>query len=150
MNALLMTYSRIPLAVATDGLLPRWLAVTDGRGTPRRAVVVSAIAYSVFALLPYSRLVVADVLLYSCALILEFSALLKLRRSEPGLRGAFRINARWWTVFAMAVLPTLVLLAVVGLSILDGDLALPSLLGSAVGIALGPLFYYFLTRRRGA
>ncbi len=146
-NALLMTYSRIPLAVATDGLLPRWLAVTDQRGTPRRAVITSAVCYSIFALLPFARLVVADVLLYSVALILEFSALLALRVKEPELRGTFRIRAGWWTVFAMAVLPTLVLVAVVALSIIDGDLALPSLLGSVGGIAVGPALYWLVSQR---
>ncbi|MCX5767312.1 MAG: APC family permease [Gemmatimonadetes bacterium] len=148
LNALLMTYSRVPHVLAVDGLLPRALAVTDARGTPRRAVVISAIAYSIFALLPFSRLVVADVLLYSLALILEFCALLALRRREPELRGVFRIPLGWGGVAAIATLPTLVLCVVVGLAVHDGELAMPSLIGSAVGVALGPLFY-FIAKRSG-
>ena len=50
-NALLLAYSRVPLAMADDGLLPRPLAKTDARGTPVNAVLVSAACYSVFALL---------------------------------------------------------------------------------------------------
>ncbi|PYO73784.1 MAG: APC family permease [Gemmatimonadetes bacterium] len=53
-NALLLAYSRIPLVLAQDGLLPAPLAATDARGTPRNAVLVSAVVYSVFALLPAS------------------------------------------------------------------------------------------------
>jgi amino acid transporter len=143
-----MTYSRIPLAVASDGLLPRWLTATDARGTPRRAVITSAVAYSVFALLPFSRLVVADVLLYSCALILEFLALLALRRNEPELRGAFRIPTGRGIVAALAALPTLVLAVVIALSVHDGEIAVPSLLGSAAGIAMGPVLYWVLSRQR--
>src|SRR5437879_3082632 len=90
-NALLLAYSRIPLVLAQDGLLPPALAVTDERGTPRNAVLVSALAYSGFALIPFGGLLAGDVLLYSAALALEFGALLQLRRAEPGLRGAFRV-----------------------------------------------------------
>src|SRR5438132_14034120 len=47
-NALLLVYSRIPLVLAQDGLLPGALAATDARGTPHNAVLVSAVVYSVF------------------------------------------------------------------------------------------------------
>ena len=40
-NALLMSYSRIPFAMAIDRLLPSPLARTDERGTPRTAIIVS-------------------------------------------------------------------------------------------------------------
>ncbi|HZI43117.1 MAG TPA: APC family permease, partial [Gemmatimonadaceae bacterium] len=69
-NALLLAYSRVPFVVAADGYLPAVLARTDGNGTPRNAVLVSAAVYSVFVLIPFGSLVVADVLLYSLALSL--------------------------------------------------------------------------------
>src|SRR5438034_10998399 len=62
-NALLLAYSRIPLVLAQDGLLPAALAATDARGTPRNAVLVSAVAYSGFTLLAFGGLLAADVLL---------------------------------------------------------------------------------------
>ena len=46
--ALLLGYSRIPFVLADDGLLPRTLAKLDKRGTPRNAVIISAIFYSIF------------------------------------------------------------------------------------------------------
>src|SRR2546422_8329172 len=39
-----------------DGLLPAALAVTDARGTPRNAVLVSAVVYSGFTLLSFGGL----------------------------------------------------------------------------------------------
>ena len=90
-NALLLAYSRIPFVLATDGLLPRSLGRLNRQGTPRNAVLVSAGFYSIFALAPFGRLVIADVLLYSLALFLEFGALIQLRKTDPTLRGAFRI-----------------------------------------------------------
>ena len=148
-NALLLSYSRIPLAMAEDGLLPASLARTDERGTPTRAVLLSAVFYSVFVLLPFGKLVVADVLLYSIALLLEFGALIALRRKEPGLRGAFRIPTGRAGVIALAALPAIILAVDIWLSFSDGDIALPSVAGAGVGLAVGPLLYAALRRRPG-
>src|SRR6185312_7618694 len=145
-NALLLSYSRIPLTMAEDGLLPAPLARTDARGTPTRAVLTSAVFYSVFVLLPFGKLVVADVVLYSIALLLEFGALIALRRREPGLRGAFRIPAGLGGVVALAALPAIVLAIDIALAFRDGDIALPSLIGAGVGLAIGPGLYFALKR----
>lgn len=147
-SALLLSYSRIPLAMAEDGLLPAALARTDARGTPRLAVLASAVCYSVFVLLPFGELVVADVALYAFALLLEFGALIALRRREPELRGVFRIRTGVAGVTALAALPAGILLVVIALAFRDGENATPALLGSAAGLALGPGLYA-LCRRKG-
>lgn len=147
-NALLLSFSRIPFVMAADGLLPASLARTDARGTPRNAVLVAAVCYSAFMLLPFSGLVVADVLLYSLALMLEFAALIQLRRREPDLRGVFRIPLSTGGVVALAALPLGVLGLVVVLSFADGEFGVPALIGAAVAIGLGPLAYLAASRRR--
>jgi amino acid transporter len=145
-NALLLAYSRIPFVMATDNLLPSGLARTDQRGTPRNAVLVSAICYSFFVLVPFGRLVVADVLLYSLALFLEFGALVRLRRTEPMLRGAFRIPlARRW-VALLAAMPMVVLVGVVIISFRDGEYGFPAVIGAGVAIVLGPIMYKLASR----
>jgi len=151
-NALLLAYSRIPFVMATDGLLPSALARTDRRGTPRFAVLFAAVCYSVFMLLPFSGLVVADVLLYSLALMLELASLVVLRAREPELRGAFRIPLGTRGVAFLAALPMAVLILVVALSFADGENGLPAVLGAAVAIGLGPLCWAIATRhaRRAA
>ncbi len=142
-NALLLSYSRIPLVMAQDGFLPTRFARTDQRGTPRNAILFSAIFYSVFALIPFARLVVADVLLYAMALFLEFGALIMLRRREPELRGEFRIPAGLATVAALAAVPLVILVGVVILEMRDGDFGLPAVIGALAAAALGPIVYYF-------
>lgn len=148
-NALLLSYSRVPFVIADDGLLPAPLARTDGNGTPRNAVLVSGIVYSVFVLIPFGSLVVADVLLYSLALSLEFASLVRLRRREPQLRGVFRIPLGFRAVTVLAMLPMIVLSLVVVLSFYDGEFGVPALIGAAVAIALGPLVYRFARRSLG-
>jgi amino acid transporter len=147
-NALLLSYSRIPFVMAQDGLLPASLGTTDRHGTPRTAVLFAAVCYSGFLLLPFAGLVVADVLLYSLALMLEFAALVQLRRTEPQLRGDFRIPLGTAGVAAVAALPLAVLLLVVALSLFDGEYGLPALIGAGVAIAAGPVVYRIARRRK--
>jgi amino acid transporter len=140
-NALLLGYSRIPFVLASDGLLPQTLAKLDARGTPASAVIVSAVFYSCFALVAFGKLIIADVLLYSVALFLEFAALVRLRKTEPSLRGAFRIPLDRKGVAVLATLPMIVLIAVIAISLADGEYGLPAVVGSALAIAAGPVIY---------
>ena len=149
-NALLLAYSRIPFVMAMDGLLPAALARTDARGTPRVAVLFAAVCYSVFMLLPFGSLVIADVLLYSLALMLELGSLVALRVREPELRGAFRIPLGTGPVAVLALFPFSVLLLVVGLSFADGEYGVPAVTGATVAIALGPLCYSLARRHARA
>ena len=145
-NALLLSYSRIPFVLASDGLLPNQLAKLDARSTPRNAVIISAICYSLFALVAFGKLVIADVLLYSLALFLEFGALVQLRKTEPALRGAFRIPIGRAGIAMLAALPMFVLLAVIAISFRDGEYGLPAIIGAVVAIAAGPAVYRLAQR----
>ena len=149
-NALLLAYSRIPFVMASDRLLPKAIAVVDARGTPRNSVLVSAACYSVFVLVPLGSLVVADALLYAFALSLEFAALIRLRKAEPTLRGAFRIPVGRGGVIALALVPLSILATLVVLSFRDGEYGLPALLGSVVGMTGGVIAFGVANRKRGA
>jgi amino acid transporter len=146
-NALLMSYSRIPFAMAVDGLMPRSIARLNSHGVPRNAVLVSAVCYSIFALAPFGELVVADVVLYSLALFVEFAALIHFRRHEPDLRGDFRIQLGTSGVVILASLPVAVLLLVIALGVRDDTYALPALIGSLGGVLAGPVLYLVIRRR---
>jgi amino acid transporter len=149
-NALLLAYSRIPLVLARDGLLPEALARTDARGVPRNAVLVSAVAYSAFALIPFGGLLAGDVLLYTAALALEFGALLKLRHAEPDLRGAFRVPLGISGLAVLAMLPILLIVTAVTLEIRSHEIGLPGV-AAAVALALaGPIWYLAVPKRWAA
>jgi len=146
-NALLLSYSRIPLVLAQDGLLPALLGRTDARGTPRAAVIASAIAYSGFVLLSFGGLLAADVLLYTAALALEFAALIRLRRREPELRGSFRVPAGVPALVGLAALPVLLLVVAVALEVRSREIGLPGVLVAAALTAVGIIGYRLLPRR---
>ena len=109
-------------------------------------MIISAVCYSFFALFAFGKLIIADVLLYSLALFLEFGALLQLRKSEPSLRGAFRIPLGRGGVAFLAALPMIVLLGVIGISFRNGEYGLPALMGATVAIAAGPVIYRLARR----
>lgn len=140
-NALLLVYSRIPLVLAQDGLLPGALARTDQRGTPARAVVLSAAIYSGFALLSFGGLLAADVLLYSAALALEFAALIRLRAREPDLRGPFRVPVGTKVLVLLAALPMLLIGTAVTLEVRSRDIGLVGVAVAALFGAVGPIWY---------
>jgi amino acid transporter len=91
-NALLMSYSRLPLAMANDGLLPRIFSrVSPRTGAPWVAIISCAILYGACLGLGFDRLVTLDILLWGASLVLEFLALVLLRVQEPQLPRLFRI-----------------------------------------------------------
>src|SRR5262249_2953362 len=146
-NALLLGYSRIPFVLADDGLLPKALAKLDAHGTPRTAVIVSAVFYSVFALVSFGKLIVGDVLLYSFPLFLEFFPLIRLRNTDPPRPGRFRIPLSRYCGAVRASLPMIVLVGVICVSFAAGEYGLPAVIGTAMAIAAGPLVYRHAKRQ---
>jgi amino acid transporter len=129
-NALTLSYSRLPMALADDGYLPRPFK--------REAVCVltCAVAYSACLTFGFKSLVQLDVLIYGLSLVLEFAALVALRIKEPRLRRPFRIPGGVWTAALLGVPPTLLLAAAFAMSPPSGKLVFGLLL-----IAAGPLVY---------
>ena len=95
-NALMLSYARVPYALALDGLLPRFLARTTGATSTRApvpwvSVLVCAAAWALALRLSFERLISIDLVLYGASLLLEFVALVVLRLREPNLARPFRI-----------------------------------------------------------
>ena len=91
-NALVMSYSRLPLAMARDGMLPKIFAKTSARTqAPWVAIIACATCWALCLGLGFKRLVTLDIMLYGAALMLEFVTLVALRIREPQLRREFRV-----------------------------------------------------------
>ena len=110
-NALLMSYSRLPLAMAEDGMLPKIFArVQDRTGAPYVAIVACATLYAACLGLGFDRLVTLDVLLWGASLVLEFLALYLLRVKEPEVPRAFQVPGGRLGAALIGVPPTALLL----------------------------------------
>jgi amino acid transporter len=89
-NALVMSYARLPMAMAEDGILPRAIARRNRRGVPWVSVLLCGLAWALALSLTFERLITIDLILYGSSLLLEFVALVVLRIKEPGLLRPFK------------------------------------------------------------
>jgi len=103
----LLSVSRIPYVMARDGWLPSRLARLSPRMIPVDALVAACVISAVLAAFTFENLIVLDVLLYAASLVLEFLALLALRRKSPDAVRPFRIPGGWPVLVAIVAAPTL-------------------------------------------
>jgi amino acid transporter len=89
-NALVLSYTRLPMAMAEDGMLPRVLARRNRIGVPWVSVLLCGAAWAAALSLSFERLISIDLVLYGSSLLLEFAALVVLRLREPGLERPFK------------------------------------------------------------
>jgi amino acid transporter len=110
-NALVMSYSRLPLAMARDGMLPQVFAKLHPRTrAPWVAILVCAAAWAMCLGLGFERLVTIDVLLYGLSLLLEFVTLVALRIKEPTLIRPFRVPGGMIGAVMVGVCPAFLLI----------------------------------------
>jgi amino acid transporter len=145
-NALMMSYARVPYALAQDGLLPQFLnRTTRARPTsapvPWASVLICAVAWALALRLSFERLISIDLVLYGASLLLEFVALVVLRLREPALARPFRIPLGLPAAIAAGVGPA-VLIAFALYAARDERVGpLPALVFAAVVAAIGPFAY---------
>jgi amino acid transporter len=151
-NALMMSYTRLPMAMAEDGMLPHAVSRRNSRQVPWVSVLLCGLAWALALKLPFERLISIDLILYGTSLLLEFVALVALRVREPGLARPFKAGN-----MAVAVLLGVGPAALIGYALfasrsetLFGTTS--ALLFSVVVGLLGPVFYWTtavpLARRR--
>ena len=151
-NALMLSYTRLPMAMAEDGMLPRIFTRRNGRGVPWVSVLFCGLAWALALKLPFERLISIDLILYGTSLMLEFLALIVLRIREPELKRPFRAGNLAFAC-ALAIGPAVLLVysiyAARGEKLMGSISAL--LFAVVVGL-LGPVLYWLtavpLARRR--
>ena len=92
-NALVMSYTRLPMAMAEDGTIPRFVARRNRQGVPWVSVLFCGVAWALALKLPFERLISIDLILYGSSLLLEFVALAALRLREPELERPFKAGS---------------------------------------------------------
>ncbi len=149
-NALVLSYSRLPLAMAEDGMLPRVFARVHPRtGAPWVSILALTIGWLLCLGLGFERLITLDILLYGGALLLEFAALVALRIRAPQMPRPFRVPGGTLITAALGVSPAILL----GISMVRGSaeriLGMNALLFGA-GVVLLGFALYGLSRLRKA
>ena len=141
-NALVLSYSRLPLAMAEDGMLPAFFACIHPRTrAPWASILVLAVAWALCLGLGFERLITLDILLYGASLALEFAALVALRITEPGLPRPFRAPGGVLGATALGVPPLALLCFAVIHSEEERILGVNALLFGVAIVLLGFVLY---------
>ena len=140
-NALMMSYTRVPYALAEEGLLPKMVTWKTAAGVPWVSVVLCSVAWALALGLSFERLISIDLVLYGAALVLEFVSLVVLRVKEPGLIRPFQVPGGLWGTVAMGLGPTMLIVFASWAARAEHVAGLPALGFAAIVAAVGPLIY---------
>jgi amino acid transporter len=140
-NALMMSYTRVPYALAEEGLLPKAMTWKTQAGVPWVSVVLCSVAWALALRLSFERLISVDLVLYGGALLLEFVALVVLRVKEPELPRPFKVPGGLWGAVGMGVGPALLIAFALWAARGERVAGLPALGFAAMVAAAGPLVY---------
>ena len=144
LNSLVMSYSRLPLAMAEDGLLPQMFRRKLQNGAPWVSLVVLAACWTASLGLNFDKLIMLDILLYGVSLVLEFVALAVLRIREPQLERPFRIPGGLPSAILVGVAPA-ALLFIAFLKNRDARVGNVSALTVALALMTAGVVCYFVS-----
>jgi amino acid transporter len=141
-NALVMSYSRLPLAMAREGMLPEIFATISRRtNAPWVAILVCASGWALCLGLGFQRLITLDIMLYGASLMLKFVTLVVLRIREPQLKREFRVPGGLPGAVLAGVFPLVLLLLALVKSGAETVLGVNGLLFGAIIIGSGFAVY---------
>ncbi len=140
-NALMMSYTRVPYALAEEGMLPKVVAQRTRTGVPWVSVVLCSAAWALALGMSFERLISIDLVLYGGALVLEFVALVVLRIKEPELVRPFKVPGGLCGAVTMGLGPTLLIGFALWAARGERVSGLPALGFAGIVAAAGPLVY---------
>jgi amino acid transporter len=147
-NALTLSLTRLPYAMAEDGLLPRMLTKRWANGVPWVSVLACSVGWALALGFTFERLISIDLVLYGASLLLEFVALAVLRVKLPDMVRPFRVPGGIYGAVLVGIGPA----ALIGFALWaargERVAGLPALVFSGLVAAGGPLVY--LLARRGS
>ena len=142
-NALVMSYSRLPLAMARDGMLPKVFGKTSARtNAPWVAIAACAACWALCLGLGFKKLVTLDIMLYGASLMLEFVTLVVLRIREPKLKREFKVPGGLAGAISCGVFPLLLMSLAIVDSAGETILGVSGLAFGAAIMAAGFLLYW--------
>jgi amino acid transporter len=132
--------TRVPFALAEDGMFPRWLVrVHNKYGTPWVAIVLCGFIFTIFSWQAFAFLVVADVFMQSLVILAEFAAMWRLRRTYPDVPRQ-KVPGGMLGMFLVTLGPTVVILLAIYSQIAEEGF---SSIGWALAFMLLGVILYF-------
>ncbi len=136
--------SRIPFALAADGMFPPFLLKVHPRfGTPWISIILVGVIFTIFSWQAFSFLVVADVFLQTLVILAEFAALWKLRMTKPHVSRQAVPGGIWGLILITLGPVSIIVLAIISQYLEEGF----SSIGWALAfMAIGAMIYLPMRR----
>jgi amino acid transporter len=148
--SILLAISRVPKAMADDGLLSPFLSKVHPRhNVPHVSIIICAIVVSGMVFWEFGDLLIIDVTLYGAALFLEFVALIVLRMRQPDAVRPFRVPLNVPGLIAMTVLPVTCLVVALTAALSEVSIYTNATLFAISAVSTAPIAWMIL-RPKGA
>ncbi len=141
-NALVLSYTRLPVVLAEDGMMPASMARRNRRSSPWVAILLCGLAWALALSFSFERLISIDLMLYGVSLVLEFAALIALRVREPGLERPFRIPGNTAAACMVSAGPVLLIFYAIYAARGERMAHMPSIAFGLLIALCGPVFYW--------
>ena len=146
--SILLAISRVPKAMADDGLLSPSLSKIHPRyNVPHVSIIICALVVSGMVFWEFGDLLIIDVTLYGAALFLEFVALIVLRRTNPDARRPFRVPLNVPGLVAMTVLPAACFVVALAAALSALSMYTNATLFAIAAVTTAPIAWLFLKPR---
>jgi amino acid transporter len=146
-NSWLLSYSRLPFAMAEDGMMPKFLAKIHHRwGTPYTALGLCTAIYTFFSLLGFKALVIMDALIIVISSLLNLIALVLLRLKKPDINRPFKLPGGWFGVGLASVSLATCLTLLIYFTIKGGGDSWKQVVITGIFLSTGP-FIFFLRHK---
>jgi amino acid transporter len=145
-NALTLSLTRLPYAMAEDGLLPSALAKRWTNGVPWVSVLACSFGWALALSFTFERLITIDLVLYGASLVLEFIALFVLRLRDPSLPRPFRVPGGLGVAAAIGLGPTALIVFALWAARNERVAGLPALVFAGLVALAGPVVYMTMTK----
>ena len=107
--AVMLSVSRVPAVMGKDEVLPKiFTRLNQKYQTPYISIIACACIISILILRPLADLFIMDICLYTAGILLEFAALLSLRKKAADLERPFKIPLKKNGLLILFFLPILV------------------------------------------
>jgi amino acid transporter len=145
-NALVLSYTRLPVVLAEDGMMPPSLARRNRKASPWVSILLCGLAWALALSFSFERLISIDLMLYGVSLILEFAALIALRISQPNMSRPFRIPGGTAVACLVSAGPVLLIIYAIYAARGERMAHMPAIAFGLLIAACGPFFYLISTK----
>jgi amino acid transporter len=146
--AVILSVSRVPVVMGNDKLLPKiFTRVHKKYQTPYISIIACACIISVLILNPLADLFIMDICLYTAGIVLEFLALIQLRKKAADQHRPFRIPLRRNGLILLFLLPVLVFSVALTGALFGSADNRHAAIAAILAILSAPIVWKFIGRR---